>query len=187
MNLFIQDIVNDLNNKLQNCYQKFIIDIKKLNFGRANPEIIKNLLINYNSNNVPLYKLSFITITNNNTIKITVYDNNLIHNIKKSIIKYNLGINPIIKNNNIYVIIPNLTLENKKLLKKIIITNTEKIKLNIRYLRKLYIEKLTNLFKNKTINKDEVFRIKKQIQKYTSDILFKIVNFIKHQLLIIEV
>lgn len=183
MNFLINKILNELVNINDSLYKTFIMDINKLNYGKVNPLIIQKLTIDYHNQYFTLDKLSLITVKNNSTIQLTLYDTNTLNNIYQAILKSNLGIQPLIKGDNIiYIKMPTLTVESKNLLTKVIKEKSEQIKICFRNSRREANKKLTNLLIKKLINKDEEYLAKNHIQKHMYKLLLKLDLFSKDKI-----
>lgn len=165
--------------EMENSFGSFKKDIMKLQTGRASIEILDGIMVNYHNNLVPLKILSHVTVKNSYTLNISIFDQSAKNNIKKAIIKSNLGLNPIDDGNNIIIPIPQLTKERRKHFIKIAKNNAEKSRISIRNHRKYKKIFIKNLVKNGKITKDEEYYLLNEIQKFTNQYIKKINDILK--------
>ncbi|WDI79016.1 ribosome recycling factor [Candidatus Purcelliella pentastirinorum] len=170
----LNDILNKTDNDMKKCFYKFITNISKIRTGRVSTSLLENISVEYYGNVSLLKYISNITVDNNNTLKVSVFDFSIIPIICKAILKSNLGVNPNVIGNNIKIIFPYLTKERKLFLKKILHDETEKNKIIIRNIRRIYNNKLKKLLKNKEINISNERNKKNDIQKLTNKYMKKI-------------
>jgi ribosome recycling factor len=72
------------------------------------------------------------------------------------------------------LVFPSLTTERREQLIKVINTEKEKIRIEIKQIREDIIKKVENDFQNKLISEDQKFYLKKEIQKVIDDANTKI-------------
>ncbi|MBK4765313.1 MAG: ribosome recycling factor [Pantoea sp. Brub] len=170
----IDDIKNTNNLRMDKCIETFNITINKIRTGRVTPTLLDNIFIKYYGNLVAIRKLCAITVENSNTLKINVFDTELLSIIEKSIRTSNLDLNPYLDGNIIKVQIPKLTKERRIHLIKIVRNEAENIKVSIRNIRRDSNEKIKLLFKNKEITVDIEHRLQNDIQQLTNSYIKKI-------------
>ncbi|BFI91136.1 ribosome recycling factor [Enterobacterales bacterium endosymbiont of Anomoneura mori] len=170
----LKKIIEKNNKHMEKIYKNFKKDINKFFIGPASTNILDNILINYHGVNTKLNKLSHITIRNYNTIKVNLFDISLIKEVKNTILKSKLNLNVMISNKDIIIILPKINEDRRKELIKNVNFESEKNKIGIRKIRRIFNLKIKNLFKNKIINLDEKNQTTKEIQKFTDKYVEKI-------------
>ena len=140
----------------------------KIRTGRANPSLLEQIKVNYYDSVVPISQVAKISIENARTLKISLWEKNIITAVEKAIISSNLGLNPQTMGNTIYVPIPLLTEECRQNLVKLIKEEAEKSKVAIRNIRREANSNLKELLKTKEISQDETRRAEEIIQKTTN-------------------
>ncbi|CAL4042622.1 Ribosome-recycling factor [Buchnera aphidicola (Tetraneura ulmi)] len=154
---------------------KFLeISISKIRTGRASPKILENIFIKYFGIKTPLKKIANIVLEDFSTLKINVFDSNILNEVQKSIINSNLGLNPIKFANFIRVKFPSLTEERRKNLVKLVRSEIESSKVSIRSIRRDCKDKLKIFLKKNMINKDTERIYNNEIQKITDIYIKKI-------------
>ncbi|MFI4818990.1 MAG: ribosome recycling factor [Enterobacterales bacterium] len=170
----INDIIKNINNKMNKCIKSFKNKLNEIRTSRASPDFLKNINVKCYGNIYPINKLSNINTENYNTLSITLFDITLIKLIKKSILSSNLGLNPIISNNIIKVHIPEINEDRRKELIKLVKKYSENSKISIRNIRRYYKEKIKCLIKEKIICNDEKDKLQNEIEKITNFYIKKI-------------
>lgn len=174
----INQIKNYSNEKMKMCIENFQIQINNIRTGRASPELLHSIKIDYFGSRVPLKNISAIIVENFNTLKINVFDESNITLIKKSILNSNLNLNPVVYGKSIIVPIPSLTEERRKDLIKVARSSAENARICIRNIRKNANDKIKSCLKNKTISKDNEYTAQNNIQKITDECIKKIDNIL---------
>ncbi|WP_343188361.1 ribosome recycling factor [Buchnera aphidicola (Ceratoglyphina bambusae)] len=170
----ITNIKKYVNDNMEKCINAFMKNIDSIKVGRANTSLLQNILIKCYDNSFFINNVANVTVHNFNTLKISAFDKSLNDVIKKSILKSNIGLNPYIKNNDIFVPIPSVTEEKRIDLIKIINKEGEKAKINIRIIRRDSQIKFKKFYNGEKINKDFKYKIKKEIQLITDFFINKI-------------
>ncbi|NIH40944.1 MAG: ribosome recycling factor [Buchnera aphidicola (Periphyllus aceris)] len=160
-------IQKETEKKMKICVKNFLLSTNKLRTDRASPDLLKDLSIEYYGKKTFLGNVSNITVEDSHTLKINTFDKNINKDVEKSIIKSNLGLNPISYGDIIRVPIPLLTEERRNDLIKILYKKSENSKICIRMIRK-DSNKLINIsLKDKNISKNEKNKYTSEIQALT--------------------
>ncbi|NIH16637.1 MAG: ribosome recycling factor [Buchnera aphidicola (Periphyllus lyropictus)] len=170
----IKNIIEKTKKKMKICVNNFILSINRLRTGRASPDLLKDLPVEYYNKKVSLGTISNITIEDSRTLRVHSFDKNSNKNIEKSIISSNLGLNPIISDEIIRVPIPQLTEERRKNLIKIVHESSEKSKICIRLVRRKANDEVKKISKDINIGKNEKKKHKYDIQLLTNSYIKKI-------------
>ncbi|QCI27160.1 ribosome recycling factor [Buchnera aphidicola] len=168
------DIIKNIKLRMEKCIEKFNININNIRVGRISTKLLDKIKIEYYGVKKKIKELSNITIENSNTLKITVFDKNIIREIEKKIFHSNLGVTPIVNNNFIKIIVPPITEERRKKIVKDIQIESEYTRINIRNIRRDANNFLKKSVKNKTINIDIEYNIQNEIQNLTNYYINKI-------------
>jgi len=156
------------------CVQTFQNYVNNLRTGRASPAFLNSICVEYFGSQVPLRQISNIVVEDYHTLKVNVFDHSIIPVVVKSILNSNLGLNPIVNNEDIRIPVPALTEERRKHLIKVIRSNAEQSRICVRKIRRDANEKISNFLKNKVISSDEERISENYIQKITDKYIQKI-------------
>jgi ribosome recycling factor len=165
----IQDIIKDAQHRMDQAVQHTRMELGKVRTGRANPEILNGLTVDYYGTPTPLNQLSNITVPDATLISIQPYEKTLIPEIEKNIMQSNLGLTP---NNNgtaVLVPIPPLSEERRKELIKHVHQLIEEGKIAVRNVRRDANHHLKTSQNDEHISEDEIHRAEGDIQKITDD------------------
>lgn len=110
----INDIHNDAKQRMDQAIEHTRMELTKIRTGRANPELVETLVIDYYGTKTPLNQLSNINVPEPRLITVQPFDKTVMADIERAIMKSNLGLTP---NNNgevILIPIPPLSEERRK-------------------------------------------------------------------------
>ena len=141
-----------------------LIDIRA---GRANPQILNKVSVEYYGTMTPLNQVSAISVPDPRQIMITPWDKSLVGAISKAIQQAELGLNPMNDGNGIRLTFPELNGERRREIVKNIKTMSEDTKVAIRNTRRDFIDDAKKKEKVSEITEDELRGIEEKIQKLT--------------------
>lgn len=155
------------------------IDVLKKDFasirtGRASLALLDGLLVNYYNTPTPLQQLASLSIPESRQIAIQPWDQKVIPDIEKAILKSDLGLTPMNDGKIIRMNIPPLTEERRKQLVKTVRKKAEEAKVSIRNIRRDVNDELKKLEKEKRISEDIVKKSQDEIQKLTDSFIAKV-------------
>jgi ribosome recycling factor len=144
-------------------------ELAKVRTGRANPDILNSISVDYYGVDTPLSQVSNISVPQARLIVIQPYEKTLIPQIEKAIMENNLGLTP---NNNgtvINVPIPPLSEERREELIKYVHELIEDGRVAIRNVRRDAIQQIKQKADNESISEDLMHDAEGEIQKLTDD------------------
>jgi len=165
----IDDILKDAHHRMDQALTHTRIELAKVRTGRANPELLNGLSIDYYGTMTPLNQLANITIPDASLISIQPYEKTLIPEIEKAILQSNLSLTP---NNNgtaVLVPIPPLSEERRKELIKHVHQLVEEGRISVRNIRRDANQHLKITQTEDHISEDEIHRAEHEIQRETDD------------------
>ena len=148
-------------------------EISKIRAGRASPDMLDGVLVEYYGFNTPLNQLASISTPDAKTLLIKPFEKGMIKEIEKAITNSDLGFNPQNDGENVIVNIPSLTEERRKELVKKTKNEAEQGKISIRNLRKDTNDELKKLQKE-GVSEDEIKKAEEEVQKLTDKYVGKI-------------
>jgi len=123
-------------------------ELLKIRAGKANPQIVDGLTVDYYGSPTPLNQVANITVMDARTLSIQPWEKNMLQPIERSIIAANIGITPQNDGAVIRLFLPPLTEERRKELVKRCHSEGEHSKVAIRNIRRDAIEQIKKLQKN---------------------------------------
>lgn len=164
------DAQDRMNKALENLEQEF----KRLRTGRASVSLVDGIRVEYYGTATPLSQLATLTIPDPRTIMIQPWDQSVLGEVEKAILKSELGLTPMNDGKVIRIGIPPLTQERRKELVKVIKKKAEEAKVAMRNIRRDANEMLKDLRKEKTISEDEQFKGQEETQRITDEFIKKV-------------
>ncbi len=163
------DIVIISKEKMGKTISLYVQELGNLRAGRANPQIVENILVDYYGTQTPISQLGNLSTPEPRLLIINVWDQKAITNIEKAIQKSDLGINPANDGRVIRLVFPELTEERRKELVKVLKKKAEESKVAIRSIRRDANEQIKKQQKDKLITEDDQKDLEEEIQKITDD------------------
>ena len=115
----------------------------------------------------PLNQLSNISVEDSQTLAISPWEEKFIPEIEQTIVKANIGLNPVTTGNVIRIPLPPLTEERRVELTKQVKTEEEQAKVSIRNIRRDSIQDLKEYLNEKMISEDDFHKGQSDIQEIT--------------------
>ena len=138
--------------------------------GRANPNILNKIKVEYYGVPTPMQQLANITVPEARTLMIAPWEPSLVKAIEKAILNSDLGLTPNNDGKNIILNFPELTEERRKEIVKDIKKKGENAKVAIRNVRRDANDAIKKMEKAGDISEDELKtnedKIKKMTDKY---------------------
>jgi len=160
---YISQCEKDMNLKIDKLKSEF----NSLRTGRANPQLLDNVYIEYYGSRVPLKQIAAISVPDARTLEIKPWDKGAIDVIENELKKVDLGSLPQRQGDTIRVNLPSMNEEQRKKLVKVVAQISEDIKIEVRNVRRDYIEKIKKAQKTSEISEDDAKRHEATIQKLT--------------------
>ena len=110
----MENLLNDVSQRMDKSLSALRSAFNKIRTGRANPAILDDVNIDYYGNMTPINQTSNISIEEGRSIVISPWDKNLIPEIEKAILNSDLGLNPSTSSDLIRVTMPALTEETRQ-------------------------------------------------------------------------
>lgn len=177
----IEEILIDTKSQMKEVLSKLRTNFKKIRTKNAHPDIISHIKIDYYGMQTNIEKVSNIAIIDNRTLSIMPWEKNLIVDIKKAILTSNLGLNPSISENSIIISMPPLSEEYRKKTIKLVHSESERGRVNIRGIRRDSNSAIRNLLKNKVVSEDKAKESENDVQKLTERMIENLASIVKEK------
>ena len=170
----IDEILSDINKRMQQSIAHVQTELNKVRTGRANPEMFNSLLVDYYGTPTPINQVSTISIPEPRLITLTPYEKLLLPLIEKSIMDANMGFTPGNNGNSVLVPVPPLSEERRVELNKFVHKLVEDGRVAIRNVRRDGIQSLQNFEKDGHVSEDVIKDNELEVQKITDDMIEKL-------------
>jgi ribosome recycling factor len=169
-----QEILSDLHKKMAQTVKTLERDFRKIRTGRASTALLEGIKVNCYDTQMPLEQVASLSAPESRLITVQPWDQSIIGEIEKSILKSELGLNPMNDGKVIRISIPPLTEERRKELAKLAKKMAEESKVGVRNHRRDANDKFKQLKNDKEISEDELFKSQDEVQKVTDEFTDKI-------------
>lgn len=162
----ISSIISTADEHMQKAIGHLEAELVKIRAGKANPQMIDGIVVDYYGSPMPINQVANISVTDARTLTIQPWEKNMLQPIERSIIAANIGINPQNDGNLIRLFLPPLTEERRKELVKKCQGEGEQSRIAIRNIRREAIEHIKKLQKD-GLSEDAAKDAEADMQKVT--------------------
>ena len=145
--------------------------LSKIRSGKATPQMLDNVLIDYYGTQTPLAQASNINTPDAKTISIQPWDKSMMEVMEKAILDANLGFTPMNNGEMIIINVPPLTEERRRGLVKQVKSEAENAKISIRNARKDANDEIKKL---DGISEDIIKDSQEEVQQLTNTFTSKV-------------
>jgi len=170
--------LDDARERMEKAIEHLESELMSIRAGKADPNILNGILVDYYGTNTPLQQVSNINTPDARTIAIQAWEKNMIDVIEKAIMAANIGLTPVNNGEIIRLNIPPLTEERRLELVKSVKAEGENAKISIRSVRKDINDEIKQLEKD-GLSEDMAKDAEAEVQKITDDFSKKIDNIVE--------
>ena len=163
----MKEILNTAKEKMSKSCAVYQRDMQTLRAGRANPQLLERITVDYYGSATPLNQVGNISSPEPRMLIIAPWESSMIKEIEKAIQKSDLGLNPSNDGKIIRLIFPELNEERRKELTKVARKGAEEAKVAVRAIRRDAIEQIKKLKKDSVITEDDQRKGEDEAQKLT--------------------
>ena len=153
--------------KMEKRIDAYASELKTIRAGRANAQVLDKVAIDYYGTMTPIQQVGSISSPEPRMLVIQPWDASVLKEIEKAINASDLGISPQNDGKVIRLNFPPLTEERRKELVKTVKKYTEEAKVQIRNIRRDFLDDAKKQKKNGEITEDDVKGMEKDIQGLT--------------------
>ena len=170
-------IQEDASDSMKKAIAHLEAELVKIRAGRANPQILDGLVVDYYGSPTPINQVANISVADARTLTIQPWEKKMLQAIERSIINANLGFAPQNDGNLLRIFLPPLTEERRREFVKKAHVEGEHSRVAIRSIRRDAIEHIKRLQKD-GLSEDVAKDAEKDIQALTD----KYIAFIEKHL-----
>ena len=164
-----RQVIDTATEKMQKTTSVLQSDLRSIRAGRANPQLLERVVVDYYGVQTPLTQMGNITAPEPRMLVVSVWDQKALPLVEKAIIKSDLGLNPSNDGKIIRLVIPELNEERRKELTKVVRKTVEEAKVAIRSIRRDAMDQIKKLEKNSDITEDDRTKAEKKMQDKTDE------------------
>ncbi len=162
-----RSVITAAKEKMEKTKEFYQRDMLSLRAGRANPQILDRITVDYYGTATPLKQMGNISSPEPRLLTISLWDPKAIPLVEKAIQKSDLGMNPSNDGKLIRLVVPELNEERRKELTKMVRKGAEDAKVAVRGARRDAMEQLKKLKKDSAITEDDQRKAEDEMQKLT--------------------
>ena len=158
--------LNDYENRMKGAIDNLVSNFNGIRSGRASTTLVDGIVVDAYGQSMKIKDLASVSVPEAKTIKINVWDTNLVNSVEKSILNSSLNLSPMTEGQIIRINLPDLTAERRVELAKNVKRLSEEAKISIRNIRQdgmNFIKKLSS----QNTPEDEIKIIQDELQKLT--------------------
>lgn len=176
-------MINEFYSQAQSVINQLKDELRSVRTGRANPSLIEGIEIEAygGSTKLKLKEMATITTEGPTVLVIVPFDPGTTPDIEKGIISSPLGLTPKTQGTRILVTVPQMNEEQREKMTKIVSQMVEEKKEQIRKKRDDVRKKMKHSFDAKEIGEDEKYRLEKELDTKTHDIMEEIQKVRDHK------
>jgi ribosome recycling factor len=169
----IELYLEDAKDTMDGAIKHLIIELGKIRAGKASPQRLEGLQIDYYGSMTPIQNVATINTPDARTLAIKPFEKKIINDIEKAIRNSNLGFSPSNDGDMIRISVPPLNEERRRELVKRAKNEIETAKINVRNIRQDANNSLRKLTKE-GVAEDLVKASEDRVQKLTDSFISKI-------------
>ncbi len=161
------EVIENAKSKMVKTKEFYQRDMLSLRAGRANPQILDRIVVDYYGTATPLKQMGNINSPEPRLLTISLWDPKAIPLVEKAIQKSDLGMNPSNDGKLIRLVVPELNEERRRELTKVVRKGAEEAKVAMRNTRRDAMEQIKRLKKDSKITEDDQRKAEEELQKMT--------------------
>ena len=176
-----QELRKKTNDRMSGAVDALKKEFASVRTGRATLALLDGITVDYYGTVTPLQQLASLSIPESRQIAIQPWEQKIIPEIEKAIMKSDLGLTPMNDGRMIRINIPILTEERRKQLVKVVRKRAEEAKVAVRNIRRDANEELKKLEKDKHVSEDDVKKAQEETQKITDSFIKRVDELLEHK------
>jgi ribosome recycling factor len=161
----ISDLLNEAEQKMDQAVEHVASEFGTVRTGRANPQILHRINVEYYGSPTPLQQLASIAVPEPRLLVVQPFDKSTVSDIERAIQQADLGLNPTNDGSVIRIAFPPLTEERRKELIRVARNMAEEGKVAVRNIRRTSKTDMEEL--HGEISDDDIRRGEDELQKLT--------------------
>ena len=165
--MYTQSFFSAAEEVMKRTIDRLKCELSSIRTGRANRAVVETIKVESYGSIVPINQIASISVPDARTIEIRPWNVSQLSAIEKAILKADIGMSPVNDGKLIRISVPHLTQERRKEIAKSIGKMAEEFRVAIRNERRVLIENIKKLEKDKVITEDDKKKLEVEAQKVT--------------------
>ncbi len=163
----MEDVLSETEMEMMDKMEKFKRELTSLRTGRANPQLLDTVYVEYYGAKVPLKQVAAVSIPEPRTLEVRAWDAGAVDAIEAELRKMDFGSSPSRNGGVIRINLPPMTEDQRKKMVKIVHSMGEDSRVAVRNVRRDALEKVKKAQKAGAVAEDDFTRHEEAIQKLT--------------------
>jgi ribosome recycling factor len=177
----LDDIMTDASRRMDQAVEKVSEDFAGIRTGRANPQILAKVTVDYYGAPTPLQQLANFSVPEPRILVVNPFDRGAVNDIERAIRESDLGLNPSTDGAIIRCVFPELTEERRRDYIKLAKQAAEDGRIAVRNIRRSARDDMQELEDEGEVGKDEHDRYTKKLEEVTGQHVARIDKLLEHK------
>jgi ribosome recycling factor len=164
----LDDVIADAELRMDAAVEKVAEDFSTIRTGRANPQILNKVTVEYYGSPTPLQQLANFSVPEPRMLIVNPFDKSSVDAVERAIRDADLGLNPASDGNTIRCVFPELTEERRKDFIRVAKEHAEQGRIAIRNVRRHARDDMQRLEDDGEVGQDEHERYAKKLEELTA-------------------
>ena len=163
----MQDVIAEAEMEMLDKVEKFKRELTSLRTGRANPQLLDSVYVEYYGSKVPLKQVAAVSIPEPRTLEVRPWDAGAVDAVEEALRKTDFGSSPSRNGGVIRISLPPMTEDQRKKMVKVVHSMGEDSRVQMRNARRDALEKVKKALKAGEVSEDDSKRSEETVQKLT--------------------
>ena len=163
----IGEVISEAEMEMMDKIEKFKRELTSLRTGRANPQLLDTVFVEYYGTKVPLKQVAAVSVPEPRTIEVRAWDAGAVDAVEAELRKMDFGSSPSRNGGVIRISLPPMTEDQRKKMVKVVHSMGEDSRVQMRNVRRDALEKIKKSQKAGEISEDDLTRHEEAVQKLT--------------------
>lgn len=177
----LDEILLDAEHRMDQAVEKVSADFGGIRTGRANPQLLNRITVDYYGAPTPLQQLANFSVPEPRILIVNPFDRGSVNQIEKAIRDSDLGLNPSSDGTIIRCVFPELTEERRREYIKLAKHEAEEGRIAIRNVRRSARDAMQRLEDDGEVGADEHDRYTKKLEELTARYIARIDKALEHK------
>lgn len=177
----LQEILADASHRMDGAVEKVQEDFAGIRTGRANPQLLHKVQVDYYGQKTPLQQLATFSVPEPRMLIVSPYDKGALDDIERAIREANLGLNPSTDGQIIRCVFPELTQERRQEYIKLAKERAEDGRIAVRNVRRHAKDEMQRLEDEGEVGADDHQRATKKLEEVTAQHVAKVDSLLEHK------
>lgn len=169
----MSDVLSEAEMEMMEKIDKLKRELTSLRTGRANPQLLDNIQVEYYGTKVPLKQVAAVSVPEPRTLEVRPWDAGAVDAVEAELRKVDFGSSPNRNGNVIRISLPAMTEEQRRKMVKVVHSMGEDSRVAVRNVRREALDKVKKAQKSGEVSEDDAERHEGAVQKLTDTYVAK--------------